>query len=508
MDTIIKILHAITKKHWPIALHVFLIALLCAAIYPIVMIVAGINGDGSSLWIKIILMLGCVAVGTRILPGRSSMGWMCGWSALPQWQRCAVPFIISIAVILILGAIPPSRPLGIAISMIISSVGVLVIAVYAFCTRFLYAAFVEAPSSKKADLADSEEPAKEVFRTILAILAWEWFAAWYLITFSPTISVTTAMIAFFSLGIVALTSYSLGFKGETGQKVLLYGALGIFIAVSLVLVDKTVQEGHLKKFLTSGYIGSQFTPDKTQAQQEKMQKVSPLPQKTEDDKTKDTKKSPESANEKIGILGWMIIFAIIIILGRMLAYSTGNAIFFIIAIYIIILLTIYFAGRWVVGVYPEIFSQNTVDMMIGGKIPDDIKDVSIARRWFWVLGIIGEITILFAGLWPRTNSRKPKRQPLRFHFAKMVIFFLCLFVFDWFYWAGGSTQQICDDLNGKWTVIDTMCKNKKQASDNQRGDLKKETPVAVEEESGNKQVSGKSLTQTGQGHERHQGKKK
>ncbi|MEK7082777.1 MAG: hypothetical protein AAB972_01280, partial [Patescibacteria group bacterium] len=83
MDLIIKILHAAVKKNWPIALRIFLIGLLCAIAFPILTVLAGINGNAlSPAIIKVVLVLACLATSAAVL-----WQWQWMWSTLPQWWR-------------------------------------------------------------------------------------------------------------------------------------------------------------------------------------------------------------------------------------------------------------------------------------------------------------------------------------------------------------------------------------------------------------------------------------
>lgn len=427
MDLIIKILHAAAKKNWPIALRIFLIGLLCATVYPIVTVLAGIDGNAwSPIIVKFILALACIAAGAAVL-----WQWQWMWSTLPQWWRDGIPLLGVAAVILICGAMPSVRSLGVGLGLVMSSAGLFIIAAYAFVTRFLYAALIEAPTSAEADVADSELPAKAVLRTLLAILAWEWFGAWYLTTFSPQITMTTGLFAFFSLGIIVLASYSLGYKGETGQKILLYGALTAMIILSLVLLDRMVQQGDMTNFLTSGYVGRELKITET---------------------ISDTGIVSMSRNW----LMWFVLCCFIIIAGRIGSYITEKDIVCIIAIYIVIVLIIYLITSWMIAVKTPIFSGEQIKWMIGvGDVP---MGVSIARRWFWVIGAIGEVAILLSGRRYRVDPETKKTYVSRkFAFGKMIMLLLALFLFDWIWWQEGTVYQICENLRIKFHLSENVC---------------------------------------------------
>ncbi len=368
MNTIFKILHALATKNWPIALRVFLIGLLCAAIYPVITVITGLDGTAwSPFVVKIILALGCVAGGLILL---WKYAWK--WSVLPQWSRCAIPIACIATIMLICGAIPPLRSLGVALGLVASSVGLLVIAIYVFSARLLYAAFIEAPSSADVDLADAEIPAKEVFRTILAILAWEWFGAWYLTTFSSEITMATGIFAFFSLGIVVLTSYSLGYKGETGRKVLMYSALTAFILLSFILLDRMIlggmdMHGNIT-FLTSGYIGGKL-------------------------------KAQGISTSQIGVVGWIAILVFLDLAGVAIAWATEKPLISKLTFAIIATLSVYLAGSWITL---KGFSMKKSIETLTAFLSDDVRglshDITIALTLGAIVGgiacIAGAITAI------------------------------------------------------------------------------------------------------------------
>ena len=421
MDLIIKILHAAVKKNWPIALRIFLIGLLCAIAYPILTVLAGINGNAlSPAIIKVVLALACVVTSAAIL-----WQWQWMWNTLPQWWRSGIPLLGVAAIMLLCGTIPPVRSLGVGLGMIMSSMGLFIVAAYAFMTRFLYAALIEAPTSAETDVADAELPAKAVLRTILAILAWEWFGAWYLTTFSPQITMTTGLFAFFSLGIAVLTSYSLGYKGETARKILLYGAITALILLSLILLDRMIQQGDVTNFLTSGYIGREL---------------------------KVTETVPSSRNW----LMWFVLCCSIIIAGRIGSYFTEKDIVCIVAIYIVIVLVIYLIASWMIAVKTPIFSGEQIKWMIGvGDVP---VNVNITRRWFWVIGAVGELAILLSGRRYRVDPETKKTYVSRkFPFAGMVTFLLALLLFDWVWWQQVTMYQMCESLRIKFGLSEKVC---------------------------------------------------
>ncbi|MDZ4285433.1 MAG: hypothetical protein U1A23_00730, partial [Candidatus Sungbacteria bacterium] len=94
MDLFLKILHAIAKKQWSVALRVFFVALCCAVAYPIITVVAGLDvTTWSPLVIKTLLTLTCIT--GAVLPL-----WIARWkwNMMPQWQRCAIPLAFLAAI--------------------------------------------------------------------------------------------------------------------------------------------------------------------------------------------------------------------------------------------------------------------------------------------------------------------------------------------------------------------------------------------------------------------------
>ncbi|MEK7075061.1 MAG: hypothetical protein AAB968_04830 [Patescibacteria group bacterium] len=373
MDLIIKILHAAVKKNWPIALRIFLIGLLCAIAYPILTVLAGINGNAlSPAIIKVVLALACVVTSAAIL-----WQWQWMWNTLPQWWRSGIPLLGVAAIMLLCGAIPPVRSLGVGLGMIMSSMGLFIVAAYAFMTRFLYAALIEAPTSAETDVADAELPAKAVLRTILAILAWEWFGAWYLTTFSPQITMTTGLFAFFSLGIVVLTSYSLGYKGETGQKILLYGAITALILLSLILLDRMIQQGDVSNFLTSGYFGSEL-------------------------------KRMGISKSTIGVVGWIAILLFIDLTGTAIAWATQKMFIRHLTFAMVIALGAYLMGNWIVA---EEFSMKksieTLTAFLAPNVRNLSKDVMLALTLGGIAGSVVCTAGIVTGIKKQVKAKTP-----------------------------------------------------------------------------------------------------
>ena len=313
MNVLIKILNAIVKEHWPKILHVLLATLAGAVIFPITVVLTGLNGnDWTPIFIKVFIAIALlVPLGW---PLRTA--WEAGTiKAVSQYWYSTAPVMVVTAVILLLGILDTTRPLGIALGLIIDTVAVLIIGVYAFCQRFLYAALLEAPSSAHVDLADSEVNAKKVFRVVLAILAWEWFGAWYLVTFSPQLDATTGIVAILSLGIIVFTSYSMGFSGDTGQKILMYSAATVFTVLSLVLIDRAIENATVSRFLLGGYIGQ-------------------------------TLKNP-TGQGSIGLIGWITILIFLDLVGVTIAWIQQKIWISKLTFVMVMTLAIYLVGSWI-----------------------------------------------------------------------------------------------------------------------------------------------------------------
>ncbi len=318
MDALIEFLHNVAAHEWTRALRIFLLALAAAVVCPVIIVMTGLGGDSASwspLVIKTILILGvlCPLLWPLTIYRYNSI--TAGHHvAISEWWYCAIPVIVITAVILFFGIFETTRPLGIALGLVINSVAVLVIGVYAFSGRLIYAITVEAPTSAEVRVADAEIPAKAMFRTVLSILVWEFAMAWYLTAFNGQLTIRTGMFAILSLVIIALTSYSLGLKGELGQKILMYGAITIFVGILLLLVDKLLNDQTFTDFLTSGYIGSQLKSLKT---------------------------------SDIGIVGWIAILIFIDLMGTTIAYWTEKLVIRHTTFAIVMTSTIYLVGTWI-----------------------------------------------------------------------------------------------------------------------------------------------------------------
>ncbi len=312
MNIVIKIMDAIVKEHWPKLLHVLFATLAGAVIFPIAVVLTSLGGnERSPAILKLVIAIALLIPLLWPLKKFWSTGDI---RAVSHCWYSIAPVAIIIAAILLLGLSEQTRPLGITLGLILDTVAVLIIGIFAFCQRFLYAALVEAPSSAKVDLADSEVEAKKVFRVVLAILAWEWFGAWYLVTFNSQLTVTTGIIAILSLGIIVFTSYSMGFTGQTGQKILMYSATAAFVVISLVLIDKAINDKALSEFLLGGYFGSAL-----------------------------------KHQTKIGIVGWITILVLIDLIGVTIAWLTQKLIISKLTFVAVMTLTVYLVGNWIVS---------------------------------------------------------------------------------------------------------------------------------------------------------------
>ncbi len=312
MDIVVHILNALARKHWPKFVHILLATLAGAVICPIVVIFTALGegyAPGITKFLAAVILLGIPAI----------LFYRADWNPknISRWWYVAIPSMVITAVILLLGISNETRPMGIALGLIINTVAILIVGVCAFSQRFLYA-MTEAASSAKIDYADSEVEAKKVFRVALAILAWEWFGAWYLVTFSPQLTITTGIAAILSLGIIVFTSYSLGFSGKTGQKILMYSAAAAFTIISLVLVDRAIESEVVSKFLLGGYLGSAL---KNQS--------------------------------KIGIVGWITIIVLMDLMSTTISWAlqekVKNKVIRIYGLVLEITLVVYLVGNWIVS---------------------------------------------------------------------------------------------------------------------------------------------------------------
>jgi len=250
-DILANILQAGLRNDRNIALMALCMALLCAIAYPVISLVAG----SGNIVLKLIVLLPFIAYPVfLIVQGWRTGQWLAWWQSWSMWGRCG--FIVMIPTGLILITAFLDADIAVAIGLMMSSVSIIVIGVYAFVGRFLYAALVEAPSSGEITVGDAEVPAGTMFRSVLAILAWEWFAAWFFTAFHPQMTIHTATIAFMSFGITAIASYALGVSANKGLRWLMYGSLIVFIAIFAVHIDQALKNPLFVDYLQSGYIGS------------------------------------------------------------------------------------------------------------------------------------------------------------------------------------------------------------------------------------------------------------
>ena len=471
MNRLIAFIHNIATYGWSGLLRVFLIALMAAVLFPIVTVIAGLDdytavkvanssGQLTSLGndytaVKVLLIL--VALGP--------LAWFLmqyrrtGGLPLSQWWQCAIPMMIGTVVILLLGIFETTRSLGVMLGLLVDSIAVLIIGAYAFSTRLIYAITVEAPTSAEVDVADAEIPTKAMFRTILSILVWEWFIAWYLIAFNAQLNMKTALFAFVSLIIITLTSYSLGLKGELGQKILMYGAITVFVGVSIVMVDRLLTKTEFTDFMTSGYIGSQLKDAG------KPQQATPPPQVADPPMSQSTGKS---APTKMGVFGWMFILLLIVVLGKVGAQLSGKPDVCRISVAIALLLALYLVGASIaseISSWEGPFLFNLWETAKGVVKPTAAAgspqaSIHVMRIWYWIFGVLGEGALLYSGMRRRINPRNRRAYlPRKLPFWQMVNFLLALLLFDWFWWQTGTINQICTDVRRIVGFSSDFCKS-------------------------------------------------
>ena len=469
MNRLIAFIHNIATYGWSGLLRVFLIALMAAVLFPIVTVIAGLDdytavkvanssGQLTSLGndytaVKVLLILVALAPIAWLL----IRYWRTGSLPLSQWWQCAIPMMIGTVVILLLGIFETTRSLGVMLGLLVDSIAVLIIGAYAFSTRLIYAITVEAPTSAEVDVADAEIHAKAMFRTILSILVWEWFIAWYLIAFNAQLNMKTALFAFVSLIIITLTSYSLGLKGELGQKILMYGAITVFVGVSIVMVDRLLNNPEFTGFMTSGYIGSQLK-DAGQPQQ-----AAPAPKVA-------APQIPQPAGKpapvKMGVFGWMFILLLIVVLGRIGTQLSGKPDVCRISVAIALLLALYLVGALIVSEVsswegPFLFNLwETAKGVVKPTATVGSPHPSIMRIWYWIFGLLGEGALLYSGMRRRINPRNRRAYlPRKLPFWQMVNFLLALLLFDWFWWQNGTMNQICTDAHRIVGFSSDFCDN-------------------------------------------------
>lgn len=459
---ILRVIRAIAADRWPKVLYVFLIALAAAVICPLIVVIAGLRDDGwSSIIVKLVVVIAVLIPLARPLATYRYSGRV----ALSSRWHCAIPIMLITAVMLLLGVFETTRPLGVLIGLIANSIAILVVGVYAFSIRLIYAITVEAPTSANVDVADADIDAKAVFRVVLAILAWEWFAALFFVAFSPQLTITIGMLAIVSLGIVALTGYSLGFKGELGQKILMYGAIAVFVGISLVMTDRLLNNDSFTGFISSGYIGRQIKNAGQPQQTVQTPQAAQAPQAAE-------KSAPA---KKMGVFGWIFFLVLIVVVGRLGTHIAGKDkdgkdrdIICQVSVLIALILAFYLLGSWIASwqdhflvhignMAKEIFMPTPAQQ---GTAQVGINGINIARTWYWILGAIGEGMILFSGMRRRVNPKNRKVfLPRHVPFWAMINLLLALLLFDWFWWQAGTINQICTDAQRIIGFSSNYCKN-------------------------------------------------
>ncbi len=422
-ERFIRLLRAIGSRHWSIALRIFYIGLLCSFVYPPVVALTAITGSASNA-LKIILIIAiaaeCANVIRRIqrrissrpappspsptprapIPGRP----VSQWQQLPLWERSALPIVISAGILLLFGLIPGLRSVSITIGMIAATIGLLVVGVYAFSARLLYAIFVEASTSPNVLVADAELPAKDVFRTILGIVAWEWAAAWFITTFNPELTASIGLFAFLTLGIAIASSYALGFKGKTGLQFLLYGAIMLFVVLAMILLDRMIQQGDIVTFVTSGYVGTALKNS-----------ITPLRQP--------------------GLIGWVIIVAAIYLTGVTIAWKFDRMIIAKITGVGVILLVLGLVGDWLLSPATGVwFSDTTAEVTQKiapsvKKLPQDIVTGLIVSS---LAGILASCGLILSGIVKMQSSARTVRRNADSRGKKAIVWGITGLVFSVF----------------------------------------------------------------------------
>lgn len=392
MNVLIKILNAMAKEHWPKLLHALFVTLAAAIICPVIVIITGLDGNAMT-FVKIILAIAVLSPILRplcIYRYNRSAAAGSGNVALAQWWYSAIPVMIVAATILLLGIFKDTRPIGVTLGLIIDTVALLVIGVYAFSARFLYAALVEATTSADVDVADSEVNAKKMFQVVLAILAWEWACAWFFVTFSPQLTPAMGIIAVLSLGIIVFTSYSLGFSGATGQKILMYGAIAAFTIICLVLIDRAVQSDEVSKFFLGGYIGNAL-------------------------------KNPTTG---IGVLGWITIIVFIDLISTTISWAmqekVKDKVIRVYGLVVEITLVVYLIGSWIVSTG---FSVGKAIQRLSGVMEPYTTDLPVEARIALIIGaIVGIVGSCAAGIICIRKADIPARSVAVFTLCALVLY--------------------------------------------------------------------------------------
>ena len=345
IDFLIAILHATVKDKWPVALRIFVSALIGALTIPIVMIVA--NFDYSAI-VKILMALILL---TPLSPPILKLKQ--GQDISPWWYGIAPVMILS-GLLLILGSWESTKSLEILIGLIANSVAILVIGIYAFSVRLTYAITIEAPTSpeNKDTVANADEKAMAVLRAILAGLVFECFLVWYLIAFSAHLTAFIGVLAMLSAVIAAVTSLSLGHSGTKGLTILMYGMWALFIGITILMIDRLIADTTFINFLTSGYIGSKL---------------------------------------KAGSLVWIFVFMLIVALGRLGTYLTKRDDICQVSVLIgFLYLIVVWINSWP---HPFLFQVWDFGMNIFSPtaVPGSAHaSLNKARAWYWIVGAIGE----------------------------------------------------------------------------------------------------------------------
>ena len=110
-----------------------------------------------------------------------------------------------------------------------------------------------------------------------------------------------------------------------------------------------------------------------------------------------------------------------------------------------------------IAVKTPIFSGEQIKWMIGvGDVP---VNVNITRRWFWVIGAVGELAILLSGRRYRVDPETKKTYVSRkFPFASMVMLLLALLLFDWVWWQETTINQLLSEsLRMKLGLSENAC---------------------------------------------------
>lgn len=226
--------------------------IIAAILFPVVTIVAGTGYAWGWGIIHVILFI-LATTGTCFLFLKIGRRGIPLPSVHASVKKVLLPIMCAIILVLMLGIFNMTKPIAVIIGLLLSQIGLFYLIMVGSGLALTYGLAVAAATQE--EVKDAEKREGRVWRHLIAIAAWECFAAWYIISLGQYLSIYTTAFLICAAGVIFYGGIAWGLGGKFGEKTIYYTAITGCLGTTIHAIYRLLLE---EKLIDAKWSGQDF----------------------------------------------------------------------------------------------------------------------------------------------------------------------------------------------------------------------------------------------------------